>query len=266
MVDTLSELILPTEHPIDLHLTLKSGQSFRWIEKNETFEGVLGNDLFFLRNNGDSVQIISSVLNDQQVITQLSSYFRLNDNWKEIVRTIGFDQCLSSALSRYRGLRLLRQDPWETLVTFVISSVSNISKISHCIEGLCQTFGSQLRFYGSLRHSFPSAQVLAKSSEQELRSVGLGFRARFVKEIAQCVVETDFDVGILRNYSYGQAKDWLMGLPGVGPKVGDCTMLYGLDKLESFPVDRWIERGLKRSTSIRTPFRINFSCGNLWLC
>ena len=242
----MSVLILPTKYPIDLRLTLKSGQSFRWIEKEDAFEGVLGNDIFYLRNNGDSVEVASSLLDDQKVVEQLSSYFRLNDNWKEILGTIGIDGCLSLALHRYRGLRLLRQDPWETLVTFAISSVSNISKISHCIEGLCQSFGSKVRFDGSLRYSFPSAEVLARSSEQELRSVGLGFRARFVKEIAQCVAETKFDVGSLRSYSYEQARDWLMALPGVGPKVSDCTMLYGLDKLESFPVDRWIKRGLER--------------------
>jgi N-glycosylase/DNA lyase len=112
------------------------------------------------------------------------------------------------------------------------------------VEGLCQQFGSDLKSGSSIRYGFPSPAELARASEKELRSVGLGFRAGYIKEIAGYVSKEELDLGFLKKLPYKSAKQWLMDLPGVGPKVADCVLLYSLDKLEAFPVDRWIERVL----------------------
>ena len=245
MVHFLKSVILGSHHPINLELTLNSGQSFRWIRKGGLFEGVLGDSLVQLRDKGEFIEVIDCESNSDYLLNLLRCYFRLDDRWEEIVGTLGRDTHVAQALLKCQGLRLLNQDPWETLIAFVTSSVSSIAKVSYCLEGLCQQFGPRLTSGTSVRHAFPSPYELARASEKELRSVGLGFRARYVKEIARYISASEINLGFLKDRSYDQAKQWLMELPGIGPKVADCVLLYSLDKTEAFPVDRWIERVLK---------------------
>ena len=244
MVDSLNSVILTHHNPINLELTLNSGQAFRWIRNGNLFEGVLGDSLVTLQDKGESIEVINWDSGTECILKHLRRYFRLDDRWEEILETLGRDMHVAEALLRYQGLRLLKQDPWETLIAFVTSSVSSIAKVSYCLEGLCQQFGRRLNFGTSARCSFPTPYELARASEKELRSVGLGFRARYVKEIAGYIADSEIDLEFLQDLPYDNAKEWLMGLPGIGPKVADCVLLYSLDKTEAFPVDRWIERVL----------------------
>ena len=244
MVDSLKSVILPSPNLINLELTLNSGQSFRWIRKGSLFEGILGDSLVCLRDNGKSIELINCEADTERILNLLRYYFRLDDRWDEIVEALDKDTHVAQALLKYQGLRLLNQDPWETLIAFVTSSVSSIAKVSYCLEGLCQQFGSRLSLGTSARRAFPSPYELARASEKELRSVGLGFRARYVKEIAQYFASNEIKLEFLKERPYEDAKQWLMELPGIGPKVADCVLLYSLDKTQAFPVDRWIERVL----------------------
>ena len=142
-------------------------------------------------------------------------------------------------------MRILRQEPWECLVSFICSANSNIGRISTNVEDISTKFGRTVGANGDLRHTFPTPDVLAEAGEQPLRELGLGFRAKYVAATARVIAEGGLDLYALREAPYDEALESLVALPGVGDKVANCIMLFSLDKLEAFPVDVWIDRALR---------------------
>lgn len=138
------------------------------------------------------------------------------------------------------GLRLLRQEPWETLASFIGSAAANIPKITSCVEGLAARFGEPID--GSARRAFPSPGALARASERDLRAVGLGFRAPYLLATARRLDAVPLDWDALRDGPIEAARARLVQLPGVGAKIADCALLFGLGRLDAYPVDRWIRR------------------------
>ena len=147
-------------------------------------------------------------------------------------------------VQQYRGLRLLRLDPWECFVAFICSANSNIPKIHQNMESMAKSFGEPLSIDGQVRCSFPSPAKLAEVGEQPLRDLGLGFRAKYVAAGSRMVADGDLDLDELVKTPYAEAKECLMTVPGIGPKVADCILLHSLDKLEAFPIDVWVRRAL----------------------
>jgi len=174
------------------------------------------------------------------------AYFRLDDDLGSILRSIARDGHVRKAIGRYRGLRLLRQNPWECLVSYVSSAASNIPKISRCIEKMSEACGPRMELDGLEFHGFPTAEALARAGERSLRKCELGFRARYIAGIARRVAKGDFDPRSVAELPYEKAKSALMSLKGVGEKVADCVLLFSMDKLEAFPVDRWVKRVAER--------------------
>ncbi len=148
-------------------------------------------------------------------------------------------------MSYYPGLRILRQEPWECLVSFICSANSNIPRISTNVEDMSKSFGRLLEFDGHGRNTFPSADALADAGEQALRDLGLGFRAKYVAAAAKRIAQGEIDLYSLREASYDDALESLISLAGIGDKVGNCILLFSMDKLEAFPVDVWIDRALR---------------------
>jgi N-glycosylase/DNA lyase len=139
------------------------------------------------------------------------------------------------------GLRLLRQDPWEATASFVCSAAANIRKITACVEGIAAQWGEPIP--GSTRRAFPGPEVVARAAERDLRSLGLGFRAPYLLESARLIARGDLGSWErLRRVPIAEARAALCDLPGVGPKIADCVLLFGLGRLEAYPVDRWIRR------------------------
>ena len=238
--------VVSIPEPFDLAATLESGQVFRWRRVDSGwYAGVVGRHPVVVsqvegglsfRCNQSAAEVMGHVLDD---------YFRLNDDLLAIYREVGDDPRVAEAIGRHRGLRLLRQEPWECLVSFVCSSVSNIPRISRTLEAVAKRYGKPVNLAGNTLQTFPTPEELARVGEGELRELGLGFRARYVAEIAPAVATGRVDLNALRRASYREAKAELMVLPGVGEKVADCVLVFSLDKLEGFPVDRWIRRCLK---------------------
>lgn len=236
-------LFMAVAQPFDLCATLDSGQVFRWRWEGEWAWGVVGRYSFGLRAVDGGLRVISSEpAGDVREI--LGDFFRLSDDLDALYSDVVADAVLSEAMARYRGLRLLRQDPWECLVSFVCSSVSNIPRISRNLRAVAETYGEPVTLDGRLLHRFPDADALAAAGEQGLYSLGLGFRARYVAAIAVIVAEGGLDLPALRLAPYDEAKAALTALPGVGEKVADCVLAFSLDKMEGFPVDRWVRRAL----------------------
>jgi N-glycosylase/DNA lyase len=234
---------LAVTKPFDLRATLDSGQVFRWQWEDEWAWGVIAGCAFALRAVDGGLQVVSAGSADNAQVTLLD-YFRLDDDLDALYGGAAADPVLAEAMTRHRGLRLIRQDPWECLVSFVCSSVSNIPRISRNLRAIADTFGEPVELHGRRLHRFPGAGALAAAGERGLYALGLGFRARYVARIAVTVAEGGLDLAVLRQTPYGEAKAVLTALPGVGEKVADCVLAFSLDKMEGFPVDRWVRRAL----------------------
>ena len=237
---------LAVAQPFNLAATLESGQAFRWrLVDSGWYWGTVGQWAMGLRQSEGRLMFRCARGSEEHVSGTLHDYFRLEDNLEAIYREIVTDQRMAQAIDQHRGLRLLRQDPWECLASFVCSSVSNIPRISRNLEAVAARYGEPVTLAGQRLNTFPTPERLACAGEGTLRVLGLGFRAKYVAEIASVVAEGQIDLPALRRRSYQGAKAVLTALPGIGEKVADCILVFSLDKMEGFPVDRWVRRSLE---------------------
>lgn len=226
--------------PFNLDYTLSCGQTFRWEKPGNSWIGVVcGIALKIQQTESDLEFAVSSMHADADF---LSSYFRLDDDLLNVYSKVAKDQYVREAIKRFRGLRLIRQEPWECLISFVCATFKNIPAIKQMVFNVCRQFGDTVEFQGETFYTFPKPHVLAKASLEELRSCRLGFRAKRVLNAAKLVDSGKLDLEYLKTQPYEVAKKELMKLPGVGHKVADCVLLFSLDKLEAFPIDIWMKR------------------------
>ncbi|MBI2873014.1 MAG: DNA-3-methyladenine glycosylase 2 [Chloroflexi bacterium] len=243
---------LRVDQPIDLEAALCGGQAFRWVQEGDGwFIGVLDNNVVRLRAVKDGVEVESAPDGPEALALALADYLRLDDDLPAIHRGLSADAQVSAAIRKYPGLRLLRQDPWECLVSFICSSNSSIRQIGRTLERMAHAYGESRRLGALERHTFPSPERLASVGETGLRALGAGFRAEYIAAAAQMVASGGLDVAGLRLRPYNEARAALLGVPGVGPKVAECVLLFSMDKLDAFPVDRWVRRALEEWYGVR---------------
>lgn len=221
------------EQPFHLDHTLDSGQVFRWHKNGHVWEGIVNGELIRISQNGS----IHSNCNEEF----LSTYFRLNDDLDTILSSVDKDENIHKAITTLYGLRLVRQDPWECLISFICSSFNNVPRIKLIVENLSKEFGT--KFHQG--YTFPAPEALATAPLKKLRKCGLGYRDKYILETAQ-VITSGLDLEKLKSLSYEKAKETLLELPGVGQKVADCVCLFSLDKLEAFPCDVNIQKCINR--------------------
>ena len=240
---------LHIDQPFDLTSSLNSGQSHRWERTDSPYGpstewrlGIMLGHLVQIRQisgngtGGASLELRSDPPRDPDCLMSLvRRYFRLDDDIEGIYRRITTDPRVAEMVQQYRGLRLLRLNPWECFVAFICSANSNIPRIHQNMESMARAFGEPLEIDGQVRHSFSSPARLAEVGEQPLRDLGLGFRAKYVAAASRMVADGDLDLEQLVLTPYDEAKKRLMEAPGIGPKVADCILLHSLDKLEAFP-------------------------------
>jgi len=224
-----------------LRHTLECGQVFRWdkIGVNE-YEGVAAGSIIRIIQKKDALFIRSS--NSRLAPSFITSYFDLTLDLPYIYNTIGQDKHIRAAINRFRGLRIIRQPLWECTSSFIISAYNNIPRIKGIINNLCGCSGKQLFLGDRAGYSFPEPRFFAHSGSGRLRRCGTGFRASYLKSTARAFLEGKINLRLLKEKPYKEAKEILMRLDGVGPKVADCVLLYSVGKLEAFPVDVWIKR------------------------
>lgn len=221
---------------INVDNSINSGQVFLWRNYNSNWYGVNGQDILKVAKSGN-VKSYRNIRTD---------FFRKRDNIEKIIRSISRDKIARNAVKQYLGLRILEQDPFQCLISFIVSSNSNIQKIKTSLENISRKFGARVEFENQEFFLFPEPKKLAKASTSEIKSCGVGYRARFIKEAA---IRTDLkriDFEYLKECDYQKAKDEICLIPGVGNKVADCILLFSLNKLESFPLDRWMIRILEK--------------------
>jgi N-glycosylase/DNA lyase len=237
--------VFPVQH-YDLDATLTSGQAFRWQKNGDGWVGVVGRR--WVRLCADTVSITAETAEPVSDWSWLIHYLQLDLELAGILLTFPDDEPMRAAVLACHGLRLLRQEPWECLASFILSSTKQILQIQQIIRLLCERFGDPLpapRGFGPA-YAFPSPARLAAAEEAELRACKMGFRAPYLLAVARRHARGQFDPEQLRQLPVETARDELMRLPGVGRKIADCTLLFGLGLQSAFPVDVWVAKALRQ--------------------
>ena len=226
----------------DLVKTFECGQCFRWeTDEKGIYTGITRGHVAGLRSEGDSVFIYCAVDDFESV---WYDYFDLDRDYPEIRRRLSSDGFMREVSDFGAGIRILRQDGWEALCSFIISQCNNIPRIKKIIAALCREFGESSDFMGRKYFAFPSADKLAALEEGDLAPLRCGYRAAYIIGAAKAVASGALDLSALAKTDPGYARTALKRLQGVGDKVADCVILYGLHMLDAFPLDVWMKRAV----------------------
>jgi len=232
------EICLRPDQYFNLELSLCCGQVFTWRKSNEWWYGVIGGEAVKVRQIGNLIEFEDT---SSEIIRH---YFGLNDNLKQILSEIAKDPYIESAVKALKGLRIIRQDPWECLASFICATYKSIPAIKSMLWKLSRKFGEAKEIDGYTLYTFPTVERISKANLKDLTDCGLGFRAKYLLETARTIASGEFDLERLKKESYEQGRRMLLTLPGVGLKVADCVLLFSFEKLEAFPVDVWIKRAM----------------------
>lgn len=244
----------------NLEVTINSGQMFLWEKHNDVWYGTYGNHILKILSDPMTLSDTDFSHSSNKAFTfrkiHFESFpeihnwhtwvFRLDDNISKILSDLSNDAVLAKTIRKSYGLRIMRQEPCQCLVSFVCSSNSNITTIRKMLKNLSKKFGRRINLDGRDFFTFPSMESLNKADINELRSCGVGYRAKAIKAAAKSIVEREIDISHLLSTSYYDAKKELLNIYGIGNKIADCILLFSLDKLEAFPIDIWIARALEK--------------------
>lgn len=237
-----STVVVSNMSTLSLRDTLCCGQSFRWREREDgSFFGVAMGKALCVKKVGDELFLIGT--NEDDFNNIWSEYFDLSLDYKAVRESLSaLHPTLCTAARFAPGIHILRQEPFEALISFIISQNNNIKRIEGIVDRLCESFGDEI---SEGVYSFPTAEVLSKLSVDELSPIRAGFRHRYIIDAARKVADGEVDLEALRDMPYEDARKKLMTITGVGEKVADCTLLYGLHRTEAFPLDVWMKRAMK---------------------
>ncbi|MDE0831613.1 MAG: DNA repair protein [Nitrosopumilus sp.] len=221
---------------IDIDNSINSGQVFLWEKCGSDWYGINGQDILKINKNA----VIKSIQNSK------TDFFRKKDNMQEIIKSISKDKTVKEAIKQYEGLRIFKQDPFQCMISFIISSNSNIQKIKNSLEKITKKFGVKVEIQNKEFFLFPKPEKLANASIEEIKKCGVGYRAPFIKQAAEMIFSKKIDLEYLEKLDYKEAKKNICLIPGVGNKVADCILLFSLNKLEAFPLDTWMIKILEK--------------------
>ena len=223
----------------DARTTFLCGQCFRWSEKeNGSFEGVIRHSIVNVVQEEDKL-IISGLPTTE--IDYFVNYLGFNDDYAKIVPCLSRNPVLRRCIESAPGIRVLHQDFFETLITFIISQNNNIPRIKGIVDRLCKICGEEI---SAGIFSFPTAEAVNAKTEDDLKDLRAGWRAGYILDAARLVASGEVSEDILDTLITDDAQKLLMKIHGVGPKVADCTLLFGLGRVEAFPTDVWIKRAM----------------------
>jgi len=225
----------------DLKNTLDCGQAFRWeADDNGVWSGVAhGKFLRLIKDENGTVILFNTSFEDFESIWK--NYFDLDRNYTEIINAVSGNEILKKASEFGQGIRVLNQEPWETLCSFIISQNNNIKRIKGIIKTLCENFGDKIE--GG--YTFPSADKIAALSLEDLSVLRAGFRNKYILDAANKVSSGEIDLYSLSSLPLDSAREALMKIKGVGPKVADCALLFSHKQSRAFPKDVWIKRAMQ---------------------
>ena len=231
----------------DLAATLDCGQAFRWMKRGDAgaWEGIVDARWVRLRHRDGGIEAQTAVpIEDWAWLTH---HLQSEVDLASVLQTFPGDEAMRASMEACRGLRLLRQDPWECLASFILSSTKQIVQIRQIIGLLCSRFGAPIAVPSGREpmHAFPSAERLAAASEAELRACKMGFRAPYLLATARRVAAGEVNLEGLGKRPVEEARAALMELPGVGEKIANCALLFGCGFPQAFPVDVWVRKAIR---------------------
>ncbi|MBI4141247.1 hypothetical protein HY485_05415 [Candidatus Woesearchaeota archaeon] len=215
----------------NLQHTLESGQFFRYYLKDGFYYVISGNNFFKIRQQGKNLEFLGT---KRKFVQQ---FLGLNHDFETVKKQFSKDKYLNTAMKQYSGLRIMKQNQWETLISFICSSASNIPKITKNVNLLAENFGKKINFENETAFAMP--MIGEMNDLAKIKNCKVGFRAKYLFEANR--IPTDF-FDIIKNLNYTDAVSQLTTLNGVGEKIADCVLLFGCNRLEAFPVDVWIKR------------------------
>ncbi len=226
---------------LNLDLTIESGQVFLWNKLGDCWYGIEGSNVVKISAGNHGLEYFS-----YPASIDLKKFFRLEDDLYNISKKISKDPIIEDALSKMKGLRIMRQNPYQCLISFICATNTNISMIKQMLTKISINFGKKLVYDKFDFYTFPEPKRLAKAGITELCRCSVGYRARFIKRAAKAVLDGEIDFDHLKHRNYENAKNELMDILGIGNKVADCILLFSLEKLDSFPIDIWIARAIMK--------------------
>ena len=219
------------------------GQCFRWNkEEDGSYTGVIKNSVVNVKKIGNNVEFTGVC--DENIKKICEEYFNLQTNYEAIKEKLSnTDIYLKNSIKYGNGIRILKQDLWETLLSFIISANNNIPRIKTIIERIAKKYGNRIEYRNKMYYTFPTPEMLQNASIDDFRGLGLGFRDVRIYETVQRTLKGEIDLEKLKQEENTEVlRKKLLEIPGVGPKVADCVMLFALNRFDVFPVDVWVKR------------------------
>lgn len=233
-------IVIKNVSDFELKHIFECGQCFRWnVQRDGSFIGVAGGRVAKLIKQGEDVYIKGGRMEDEGFWRY---YLDLDRDYGSIKEELSKDEVLREAIGHGQGIRILNQDPFETLVSFIISANNRIPMIKKAVENISKMYGREMEFDGVKYYSFPSPDVLAEATVEELEGCGCGFRAGYIVETTKKIASREVDLLSIMKMDTDDAQEELMKLKGIGPKVADCILLFSMQKYDAFPVDVWVKR------------------------
>ena len=219
------------------------GQCFRWNKQEDgSYTGVFKRNVLNVKSKNN--QIIISGICQEDIEKVCMDYFDLNRNYEEIKSKLSkVDNYMQESIKYGAGIRILNQDLWEMIISFIISANNNIPRIKKIIEKMSKEYGTEIEFRNQTYYTFPTTEQLSRANIQDLRKLGLGFRDKYIYETTKIIKERKIDLVELQEKDTTSARKELLTLAGVGPKVADCILLFStLKRFDVFPIDVWVRR------------------------
>ncbi len=236
---------------------MECGQSFRWQPINDWYYGVVEGRQLKIRQENQTLIVESSADEaEDQLETCLRHYLDLNRNLSAILDAVDIDPFIHRSIETFRGMRILNQEVWECLASFILSQNNNVPRIKGIIRTISTRFGEKIALDDLVDYSFPTPQALAEAGVETLYACGLGYRAPYLWTVSSAIAAGEFELEALKSLPYAEAKQQLISFKGIGEKVADCICLFSLGHVQALPVDVWVKRiieqlYLKRKASIR---------------
>ncbi len=241
--NNVKKYVIENQESFKMEDIFDCGQCFRWNKQEDgSYVGVIKDAVIKVEQNNN--KIVFSGESDKDFESTINYYFDLNTNYSEYKDKLSqIDQYLFESIKFGEGIRILRQDLWECIISFIISANNNIPRIKKIIERMSIAYGEKIEFNGTEYYKFPTPEALSKASVQDLRSLGLGFRDKRIYNTTKMILEKKVDLTQMENLeNTSLMREELLKLDGVGPKVADCILLFGLKRLDVFPIDVWVRR------------------------
>lgn len=233
-----NDIVLEDIRCLDLDLTLDCGQAFRWEkQENGSWSGVVKGVFLNISKTDNTVLLKNTTKENFENIW--IDYFDFNKDYVKICETLKQDSLLAPTVDEYYGIRILNQDSWEALCSFVISQQNNIKRIKGIISRLCKAYGDEVR---SGFYSFPSAEKLSSLTLADFEELGMGYRAKYLEKLSKDVADGKIDLEKIKALTLDEARKELLNIYGVGIKVANCALLFGFGFYDAFPVDVWMKR------------------------